>query len=77
MATTNDEFKIICIGASIAIASGEEKKVPDILSSIEFVWRLRYETKRRIFRLISTYIYYIKDKFTLKRVNQIKIKIVK
>lgn len=77
LASTNNKFKIICIGASIAIASGEEKKVPDILSFLEFVWRLRYETKRRIFRLISTYIYYIKDKFTLKRVNQIKIKIVK
>ena len=38
----NSKYKIICIGASINIASGEEK-VPYILRNYEFLWRLRTE----------------------------------
>ena len=71
------DFRIICIGASVAIASGEERKVPEIFSSLEFLWRLRYETTRRLIRLFKTYSYYVTDKFTLNRINQIKIRIVK
>ena len=77
IASKNKIFKVICIGASVAIASGEEKKVPEIFTSIEFIWRLRYETTRRLSRLFQTYFYYIKDRFTLSRINQIKLRIVK
>ena len=52
-------FKIICIGGSINIASGEEKEVPKYLSKLEFLWRLRYDTFRRISRLINTLAYYL------------------
>ena len=46
--------KIICIGGGLSIASGYEKKCPNILEKIglEFIWRLRNETKRRSLRLL-------------------------
>jgi exopolysaccharide biosynthesis WecB/TagA/CpsF family protein len=45
--------KIICIGGGLSIASGYEKKCPVILEKIglEFLWRLRSETKRRLLRV--------------------------
>ena len=52
-------YKIICIGGSINIASGEEKEVPKYMSKLEFLWRLRYDTFRRINRLINTFSYYL------------------
>jgi glycosyltransferase involved in cell wall biosynthesis len=48
-------YKIICIGGSIAIFSGEEKEVPFFLNNFEFLWRLQYETLRRIKRLLVTF----------------------
>ena len=47
--------KIICIGGGLSIASGYEKKCPQILEIIglEFIWRLRSETKRRTIRIIK------------------------
>ena len=54
-------YKIICIGASISLASGFEKPVPTILyaMSLEWLWRLRSDTKRRIIRMFQTYMYYL------------------
>ena len=66
-------FKIICIGGSIAIASGEEKVVPKILSNFEFVWRLRYETLRRTKRLLTTFFYYLYGRFFNKKIKNLKI----
>jgi len=51
-------FKIICIGGSINIASGEEKEVPKFFSKFEFLWRLRYDPIRRLNRLIKTFFAY-------------------
>ena len=59
----NKNFKIICIGASIAIASGDEKPVPYFLRNVEFLWRLRSDFYRRIIRLFETLVYYLKGKF--------------
>jgi hypothetical protein len=73
IANKNKEFKIICIGGSIAIASGDEKEVPKYLARLEFLWRLRYETRRRIFRLIISFIYYIKGKYLNKTLKNLKI----
>lgn len=52
-------FKIICIGASLAMCSGEEKIVPSFLEKInlEFLWRLRNDTRRRLVRLLQTFYY--------------------
>ena len=51
----NKRFKIICIGGSIAIASGEERVVPKFIYYFEFLWRLRYDTLRRLNRLFITF----------------------
>ena len=62
----NKFFKIICIGASIAMLSGDEAAVPKFLYKFEFIWRLRFETKRRIWRLLSTFYNYLLGKFFYK-----------
>ncbi|WP_428079450.1 WecB/TagA/CpsF family glycosyltransferase [Candidatus Pelagibacter sp.] len=50
--------KIICIGGGLSIASGYEKKCPVIFEKIglEFLWRLRSETKRRTLRILKDLI---------------------
>jgi hypothetical protein len=59
----NKNYKIICIGGSIAIGSGEEMAVPRLINYLEFLWRLRYETFRRINRLFDSFKYFIYGKF--------------
>ena len=66
LANKNHNYKIICIGASIAIASGEEKKVPNFFKNYEFLWRLRNDFFRRAKRILETFIYYNKGKFINK-----------
>ena len=59
----NNEFcKIICIGGALEILSGQEKPVPRFLyeKNLEFLWRLRYDSIRRIKRLFVTTFYSIK-----------------
>ena len=71
------KYKIICIGASIAIASGEEKTVPKIISNYEFIWRLRTETYRRIKRLLETYIHFKKKIIFTKLFKKVSFRIYK
>ena len=71
LAKNNVNYKIICIGASLAIASGEEKKVPNFLSNYEFIWRLRTDTLRRIKRLLESLYFYIKGSIIQKKYNKI------
>ena len=68
----NKNFKIICIGASIAIASGEERVVPNILKNYEFLWRLRNDFFRRSKRIFETFIYYLKGKYIDKVFNKVR-----
>lgn len=72
----NKFYKIICIGGSIAMASGDEKPVPKLLYKFEFLWRLQFETKRRIIRLITTFYYFIKEKFTKNKFKENFIRIL-
>ncbi len=76
LSNINKNFKIICIGGSIGIVSGDEKVVPKYLINFEFFWRLRYETRRRILRLLSTFSQYIWDYFVVKKAKKIKIKYI-
>lgn len=57
----NKFCKIICIGGGLNIASGYEKIAPIFLRklNLEFIWRLKYETSRRLSRLIKTFITYL------------------
>jgi len=73
----NSDAKVICIGASIAIQSGVEKQVPNFLSDFEFLWRLRYETRRRIKRLLITFYYFFKSILITKKIKNIDVEIVK
>ena len=59
LAKKNSDYKIICIGASVAIASGEEKQVPNILKNYEFIWRLRSDFLRRSKRIVLEKIFLI------------------
>jgi len=73
IAKKNKYFKIICIGGSISIVCGDEKKVPEFLLNYEFLWRLRYETFRRIKRLLYSYYNYLIGKYINKSLVNLKI----
>ena len=54
-------YRIYCFGAAINMMSGEEPAAPKIFEeNFEFLWRLRFDTKRRIIRLLKnlTYFFY-------------------
>ncbi len=76
LSIANKHFKIICIGGSIGIVSGDERPVPRLLINLEFFWRLRYETKRRSIRLLSTFFHYILDYIFTGKLKHIKIKFI-
>lgn len=61
-------YKIICIGASVSLASREEKPVPKYLENlgVEFLWRIKSDTRRRVKRLLETFYYYFKGKLNNK-----------
>ena len=46
----NPNLKILCIGGSLNIVSGEEKSVPKLLNylNLEWLWRLRYDSKEEL-----------------------------
>ena len=71
----NKNFKIICIGGGLKMASGEESAPPKILENygLETVWRLRNETLRRLKRLFVTFFYFMKG-FLRKEFKYFKIK---
>jgi glycosyltransferase involved in cell wall biosynthesis len=69
-------YKIICIGGSIAIFSGEEKEVPLFLNNFEFIWRLQYETWRRIKRLTFTFFNVLLDFVWLRIIKKLNAKII-
>ena len=52
----NKYSKIICIGGGLAIAAKDEKECPIFLEKLylEFLWRLQYQTFRRLLRLLET-----------------------
>jgi glycosyltransferase involved in cell wall biosynthesis len=76
LAERNEHFKIICIGGSVAIACGEEKRVPNLISNFEFLWRLRYDTIRRLNRLLITFYYFLNGYFFTKKLKNLKIKVI-
>jgi hypothetical protein len=69
--------RIICIGGGLAIASGTIADVPIFLSKlgIEFLWRLRTDTVRRLKRLFYTFFvyHYLIFFFISKKLKFIKI----
>jgi len=62
-------FRIFCFGAAVAMASGDEKTLPDKYLNLFFaeaLWRLQFEPRRRIKRLIETFVYYFKGELVGK-----------
>lgn len=72
----NKFYKIICIGGSINISAGVEAEVPHILYNYEYLWRLRYETLRRMKRLIHSLSQFIVGKYINKKLNNLSSKII-
>jgi exopolysaccharide biosynthesis WecB/TagA/CpsF family protein len=63
--------KIICIGGGLAMASGKLQKTPSLISNmgLEWLWRLRSDTLRRLYRLFYTFYIYIFKGIILKKLN--------
>ena len=55
----NKNYKIILLGGAINILTGIETEVPKKFEYFEFVWRLRFETLKRLKRLIITSLSFI------------------
>jgi glycosyltransferase len=53
----NNNAKIVCIGGGLNMAAGIEKSVPLYLDKLglEFLWRLRKDTTRRLLRLFLSF----------------------
>ena len=75
----NSKLKIICIGGGLAIASGDEKPVPRFFDyfGLEWLWRLRYETIRRLKRLIISALYFFEYLLYGRFVKKIIVKFLK
>ena len=73
LAEKNKYFQIICIGASISLASKDEKPVPNWMANYEFIWRLRSDTLRRLKRLFESIFYLIYGSTIKKRELHINI----
>ena len=61
----NIYFKILCIGGALSMITKEEKPIPkffDIFFFSETLWRLQYDTLRRLKRLFQSLIYYFYGK---------------
>ena len=71
----NKKFKIFCTGGAISMLCGDEPPVPKFIYffNLEFLWRLRFDTKRRLKRLLETFWYYIIAEYKGK-FKKIKIK---
>ena len=51
-----------------------EKEVPEFLENFEFLWRLRYDTRRRITRLLNTFKFYLKERMFGAKLTNLHIK---
>ena len=57
-----ENAKILCVGGALDYLSGNTKKPPVLFSGkLEFIWRLRNETFRRIFRLLLSTVLLIRN----------------
>jgi N-acetylglucosaminyldiphosphoundecaprenol N-acetyl-beta-D-mannosaminyltransferase len=63
----NKNSKIICIGGGLAIAANDEKACPEFLEKfyLEFLWRLQYQTIRRLKRIVHSLYLLLKSIFFL------------
>ncbi len=63
----NDRFSIFCIGGALNMLGGYEPEPPKFVEkNFEFLWRLRFDTKRRFKRLVFSAIYYFLGEISLE-----------
>ena len=69
---------MLCVGGAISMASGDEKPIPEFLDNLglEFLWRLRTDTYRRVIRLVQSFSSYLHGEFN-KKFSNIDIKLIK
>ena len=78
ISANNNYYKVLCVGGAISMASGDEKPIPEFWDNLglEFAWRLRTDTYRRVVRLIQSFISYLHGEF-YNKYSKIDIKIIK
>jgi glycosyltransferase involved in cell wall biosynthesis len=66
MVFKNKKSKIICIGGALNMLANKEKVTPLILYklNLEFLWRLRFDTIRRLKRLLESFYYFFMGCFS-------------
>lgn len=71
-----EHYRVICIGAGIEMASGNEKAVPEYLENYGFeaIYRLKTDTIRRIRRLTESLFFLLKAVIS-KKLSKIEVKI--
>ena len=59
LSNVNKNYKILCTGGALNMLVGNEKAVPQFMERyFEGVWRLKFDTNRRLKRLVITSFYY-------------------
>lgn len=78
ISSNNNFYKVLCVGGAISMASGDEKPIPEFLDNLglEFLWRLRTDTYRRVIRLVQSFSSYLHGEFN-KKFSNIDIKLIK
>jgi len=58
----NSSCNILCVGGAINMLSGYENRIPSYMNylNLEWLWRLRFDTKRRLKRLIESGLIFAK-----------------
>ena len=58
----NSSCNILCVGGAINMLSGHENQIPSLMNylNLEWLWRLRFDTKRRLKRLIESGLIFAK-----------------
>ena len=60
LSLNNDKFSIFCIGGALNMLGGYEPIPPSFMENyLEFIWRFRFDTRRRLKRFFITLLYYL------------------
>ena len=57
----SSHYKILNVGGAVTMASGEERPIPKFFENngLEFLWRLKTDTRRRFYRLFVSFTSYL------------------
>ncbi len=67
LSLNNEKYSIFCIGGALNMLGGYESDPPKFIeNNFEFLWRLRFDTKRRLKRLLISMTYYLIGEISLE-----------